>query len=81
MPEHVDFDDEFVDGEDDDDEWEEENVELLYLKYQFEGCSTIGELSEQLRGLAGYLDCLRLNGWRLEHPVGDGHARLVREVV
>ena len=80
MPADVPFDDEFFDDEDDEDELDEESNELLYLKYQFEGCSTIGELSGRVRGLAAYLDCLRADGWRLE-PVEGGHAHLIREVV
>jgi hypothetical protein len=79
MPDEFRFDDGIVDDEQEEDEWDEENNELLYLKHMFEGCGTLAELSLRLRGLADELDRMSTDGWRLVQPVDTGYAHLVRE--
>jgi hypothetical protein len=78
MPTTIPIDDEFNDEEG---EWDEEHSELVYLKYLFEGCNSIGALSVRLRGLAEALDQRSSHGWELLRPVEGGYAHLAREVV
>jgi hypothetical protein len=78
MPEQDDLDVPTVD--DGDDEWDEENNDLIYLKFMFEGADSIGELSASLRGLADEFDRQAADGWRLGGPVDSGHVHLTREV-
>jgi len=68
------------DFEDEDDPFDDPNHELLYLKYHFEGASTIAELQRMLRGFADYLDCQVANGWQLVEPVDGGWAHLERRI-
>jgi hypothetical protein len=67
------------DFEDDDDD-DDPNHELVYLKYHFEGASTIPELQRMLRGFANYLDCQLANGWQLADEVDGGWVHLARRV-
>jgi hypothetical protein len=67
-------------GDDPADEWDEENDDLVYLKYMFEGAASIAELSSALRRLADELDQKGAAGWRLTEPVCNGYAHLKREV-
>jgi hypothetical protein len=67
-------------GEDPAEEWDEEDDDLVYLKYMFEGAASISELSAALRRLADELDQKGAAGWRLPEPVCSGYAHLVREV-
>jgi hypothetical protein len=68
------------DHDDGDDEWDEENNDLIYLKYMFEGAASVGELSASLRQLADGLDRQAAEGWSMAGPVDGGHVHLVREV-
>lgn len=61
--------------------WDEEHNEFLYLKYTFDGCSTLAELSGQLRALADHLACKSAEGWQLAQAVEGGHAHLCRGVL
>jgi hypothetical protein len=79
MPAGFSVDDDFDDEEEV--EWDEESNELLYLKYMFEGCSTLADLSVRLRGLADELWRRSTEGWELAQPVDRGHAHLVRGAV
>ena len=65
-----------VDGEAD--EWDEENNDLLYLKYCFEGAATLADLTAMLRSLADELERRVTDGWRLVEPVDGGRADLMR---
>jgi hypothetical protein len=67
-------------GDEPADEWDEENDDLLYLKYMFEGAASITELTAALRHLADELDQQGAAGWRLAEPVCNGYAHLKREV-
>ena len=58
--------------------WDEENEDLVYLKYMFEGAASIAELSAALRRLADELDQQGVAGWRLAEPVCSGWAHLTR---
>lgn len=64
------------DGPEQDDDWDDENNESLYLKYGFEGAATLAELSAALRLLAAELDLRAAGGWRLDAPVDGGWAHL-----
>ena len=61
-------------------DWDEEQVDLLPMKYLFEGCRTLAELSVRLRDVADELDRRNAEGWSLAGPVDGGYAHLVREV-
>jgi hypothetical protein len=64
--------------DDSDDEFDE-NSDPLYLKYCFEGASSISELAAALRQLAGDLERRAVDGWRLHGSVDGGWAHLIRE--
>jgi hypothetical protein len=66
------------DDEYEEDDWDEENNDLVYLKYCFEGAESLGVLSELLRSFADHLDEQANDGWYLNAPVAGGHAHLTR---
>jgi hypothetical protein len=66
---------------DEDDEWDDENNDVLYLKYCFEGAASIAGLSTSLRLLADDLDRRAAEGWSLISPVDGGYAHLTRAPV
>ena len=61
------FDDESDDGSD-----------TLYLRYCFEGASSLAELARAMRGLAVELEQRAAEGWRMDGPVEGGWAHLMR---
>lgn len=75
MADHIHLDDV------DDDRWDDELDDVVYLKYQFEGAASLTDLSTALRSLADDLDVRQEAGWRLATPVDSGYAHLVHEEV
>ena len=62
----------------DEDDWNDENHELLYIKYLFEGVESLSDLATALRAFANELDERVGAGWHMEEPVCGGHAHLRR---
>ena len=60
-------------------DWDEENNQFLYLKYEFDGAATLAELSAALRALAEDVDSQAAGGWQLSDSVDSGRAHLKRE--
>ena len=71
--------DEPVDDQSDDERDEhDDGSDTLYLKYCFEGASTLAELASALRALAEDLERRAATGWRLGGPVDGGWAHVVQ---
>ena len=51
---------------------EDDGSETLYLKYEFDGLSTLGGLAATLHDLADELEDREAAGWRLAGPVESG---------
>src|SRR5262245_8921517 len=68
------------DEDDNDDDWDDEHFDSLYLKYLFEDAPSLAGLSAMLRSLADDFDQKAREGWRLNSPVSDGWAHLVKDV-
>lgn len=68
-----------LDDLDADDEFDDENSDTLYLKYCFEGVTSVTGLAIALRSLADDLDRRAADGWRLDGAVDGGWAHLVRQ--
>jgi hypothetical protein len=61
---------------DDDDDDIDDGSETLYLKYEFDGLSTLAGLADALRDVAEELDERDVAGWRLGSPVESGWVHL-----
>ncbi|MEX2557788.1 MAG: hypothetical protein WEB06_19430 [Actinomycetota bacterium] len=57
----------------------DEGSDVIYLKYCFKGASSSAELAVELRSLAGELERRGADGWRMDAPIEDSWAQLVRE--
>ena len=75
MSEH----DEENDGPFDEDDWDDENEDVLFIKWLFEGVVSLPDLAAAFRTLADDLDERAGSGWRMEQPVDGGHAHLRRD--
>jgi len=64
---------------DDDDDLDPEREELLYLKYCFEGVSSLPELAVALRRMALDLEARVAEGWYLAESVDGGWAHLRKD--
>ncbi len=70
----------FVSDVGDDDDFDDESDDLVYLEYCLEGAETLPGLAERLRSFADELDERSETGWQLAEPVSGGWAHLVRGV-
>ena len=64
---------------DDDVDLDPDHEDVLYLKYCFEGASSLPELVVALRRLASDLETRTAEGWYLAESVDGGWAHLLRE--
>lgn len=62
--------------DDDIDDSDEDRFDPIYLKYCFEGATSLRQLAFALRALADDLDRRVAEGWRLSEPVDGGWAHL-----
>jgi len=68
-----------IDDPFDEDDWDDENTDLLAIKWLFEGVASLPDLASAFRALAADIDERVRAGWRLQHPVDGGHVFLRRD--
>ena len=56
--------------------YEEENMETIYFKYEFDGCETIDEILDNLDRLTKQFELYKQAGYLMRHPVDTGYCHL-----
>ncbi len=54
-----------------------EHMQTYRAKWLLDGCSTILEMADRLRGEIQYLEDLHEKGWKLESAMSDDYAHLI----
>lgn len=64
--------------DDDCEDWDEENTTIVRGKWVFDGCKSIDEMVEALKGKIAYIEQLKKDGWEVRETIDDDWAFLHR---